>query len=171
MTLPVPRTPAPALEVETVGGTPWRLAESAAKPFTLIVFYRGLHCPICKPYLRDLDRRIDDFTGRGVAVIAISGDSAQRAAESVEDWGLEKLAVGYGQSIASMREWGLFVSRAIRDGEPDEFGEPGLFLIKPDGTVYCASVASMPFARPNFGDLMQAIDFIVEKDYPARGEA
>ena len=171
MTLPLPRIPAPVLELETVGGTTWRLADSAAEAFTLIVFYRGLHCPICKPYLRDLGRRIDDFSERGVAVIAVSGDSAERAAGTAADWGLKKLAVGYGQSIASMREWGLFVSRAIRDSEPDEFGEPGLFLIKPDGTVYCASVASMPFARPNFGDLMQAIEFIVAKDYPARGEA
>jgi len=29
----------------------------------------------------------------------------------------------------------------------------------------------MPFARPAIGDLMKAIDFIVENDYPARGEA
>ena len=171
MTLPLPRTPAPGLDVETVGGTPWRLAQSTAKTFTMIVFYRGLHCPICKTYLRDLDRKMDDFAERGVAVIAISGDSAERAAETVAEWGFEKLPVGHGQSIASMREWGLLISRAIRDSEPAEFGEPGLFLIRPDGTVYCGTVASMPFARPNFGDLMQAIDFIVANDYPARGEA
>jgi hypothetical protein len=23
----------------------------------MLVFYRGLHCPICKGYLRDLDRK------------------------------------------------------------------------------------------------------------------
>ena len=171
MPLLMPRTPAPALEVETVGGTTWRLTESTAEAFTMIVFYRGLHCPICKTYLRDLDRKMDDFAERGVAVIAISGDDAERAAETVKEWGFKKLAVGHGQSIASMREWGLYVSRAISDKEPTEFGEPGLFLIKPDGTVYCGTVASMPFARPNFGDLMQAIDYIVANDYPARGEA
>ncbi len=41
MPLLMPRTPAPALEVETVGGTTWRLAESTAEAFTMIVFYRG----------------------------------------------------------------------------------------------------------------------------------
>jgi hypothetical protein len=29
----------------------------------------------------------------------------------------------------------------------------------------------MPFARTNFGELLKALDFIIEKDYPARGEA
>jgi hypothetical protein len=29
----------------------------------------------------------------------------------------------------------------------------------------------MPFARPHFKEILAAIDFIVEKDYPARGEA
>jgi hypothetical protein len=28
----------------------------------------------------------------------------------------------------------------------------------------------MPFARPSFGDILKAIDFVVAKDYPARGE-
>jgi hypothetical protein len=28
----------------------------------------------------------------------------------------------------------------------------------------------MPFARPQFQDLLSAIDFAINKDYPARGE-
>jgi hypothetical protein len=28
----------------------------------------------------------------------------------------------------------------------------------------------MPFARPNFADLVSAIDFALAKNYPARGE-
>jgi hypothetical protein len=29
----------------------------------------------------------------------------------------------------------------------------------------------MPFARPLFSELLQAIDFAIAKDYPARGKA
>ena len=43
----IPRQPVPALEVPTVGGTGWRLADQKPETFTLVVFYRGLHCPIC----------------------------------------------------------------------------------------------------------------------------
>ena len=54
--------------------------------------------------------------------------------------------------------------------EPALFNEPGLFLIKPDGTLYCASVQTMPFTRPQLADLLTALDFIAERNYPARGE-
>lgn len=50
------------------------------------------------------------------------------------------------------------------------FSEPGIFLIKPDRTIYYLSVQSMPFVRPSFGEMVQAIDYIVRNDYPARGE-
>jgi hypothetical protein len=68
-------------------------------------------------------------------------------------------------------EWGLFVSKGIKEGEPDEFGEPGLFLIRPDGTVYAEMLNSMPFGRPQLNELVSSIGWIVEHDYPARGEA
>jgi hypothetical protein len=29
----------------------------------------------------------------------------------------------------------------------------------------------MPFARPSFAEILQAVGFITEKNYPARGEA
>ncbi len=43
--------------------------------------------------------------------------------------------------------------------------------LKPDNTLYAASIQSMPFARPNFDDLLKAVDFIVSKSYPPRGTA
>jgi hypothetical protein len=69
-----------------------------------------------------------------------------------------------------MRAWGLFVS-AGRDGEPERFSEPGLFLIKPDGSVYYEALTSMPWGRPHLDDILNGIDYVVRSDYPARGEA
>jgi len=54
--------------------------------------------------------------------------------------------------------------------EPREFAEPGLFMMKPDRTLYFISIQSMPFARPSWREVLGAIDFVVEKDYPARGD-
>jgi hypothetical protein len=65
----------------------------------------------------------------------------------------------------------LFVSRSIKDSEPELFGEPGLFLVRPDGTVYWEAISSMPFARPRFEDILLGLDRVAELDYPARGEA
>jgi hypothetical protein len=114
---------------------------------------------------------LDDFTRRGVEVVAISTDAKERAERSRVEWGIERLAMAYGLSIDQARQWGLFISSSIKAEEPPLFAEPGLFLIRPDGTLYCASIQTMPFARPSFGDVLQAVGFITEENYPARGEA
>ena len=166
-----PRTEVPVLDLPTVGGGRFDLASRHPPSFTMLAFYRGLHCPICKTYLRDLDRRLDDFTRRGVEVIAISTDTQERAEQSRKDWAIERLPIAYGLSIDQARQWGLFISSSIKAEEPSRFAEPGLFLIRPDGTLYCASVQTMPFARPSFAEVLQAVAFVTEKNYPARGEA
>jgi hypothetical protein len=87
----------------------------------------------------------------------------------------EQTPFGYGLSLKSAREWGLYISASrgktsIGIEEPALFSEPGVFLVRPDGTLYYGSVQTMPFARPSFPDLLGAIDFAIDKDYPARGE-
>ena len=141
----------------------------------MVVFYRGLHCPVCRTYIGELDKLQDDFGKRGVNVIALSSDTRERAEETRSKWGLKSVDLGYGLTIESARRWGLFVStsRGVTSSgveEPAEFNEPGLFLVRPDGTLYWSNVASMPFARPHFNEILQAIDFVIAKDYPARGE-
>lgn len=175
MTRLMPRQPVPALEVATVEGPAWSLAAQKPEHFTLVVFFRGLHCPICRTQLRDLQAKLPDFAKRGVGVIALSGDDAERARRTRTEWDLPDLTLGYGVSLAMAREWGLYVSSgrgktSIGVEEPAQFSEPGLFLVRPDGTLYFASVQTMPFARPHFADILTAIDFVVAKDYPARGE-
>jgi peroxiredoxin len=172
----MPRQPIPALSVATIDGDQWTLAEQQPESFSLIVFYRGLHCPICQPYLRELDRMLGDFQQKGIEVIAISSDVEERARSAKEDWKLANLRIGYGLSIDTAKAWGLYVSTSrgmtsIGIEEPALFSEPGLFLVRPDGTLYAAAVQTMPFARPHFKELLSALDFIIANDYPARGEA
>jgi peroxiredoxin len=166
-----PRAKVPALDLPTVGGGRFELATAHPQSFAMLVFYRGLHCPICKIYLRDLDRKLDEFAKRGVEVVAVSTDTMERADQSKRDWGIERLPIAYGLSIDQARQWGLYISASIKAEEPPLFAEPGLFLIRPDGTLYCASAQTMPFARPSFADILQAVAFVTEKNYPARGEA
>ena len=172
----LPRKPVPSLEFDTVDGGHWSLAAQKPQNFTLVVFYRGLHCPICHRYTSELNGMIEDYDKRGVLTVITSTDNQERAATAKEKWNLPKLTVGYGISIDKAREWGLFVStsRGVTSAgieEPPLFAEPGIFLIKPDATLYWSSVSSMPFARPHFTDIAGAIDFAISKNYPARGEA
>ncbi len=166
-----PGTQTPLLDVATLGGAQWRLTDVKARSFVMVLVYRGHHCPICKIYLEDLARRLAEFRNLGTEVLAVSTDSQERARKSGEQWALGDLTLGYGLTIEQARGWGLYISRAIKESEPAEFAEPGLFLIRPNGTLYWASIQTMPFARPSIGDVLNAIDFVVKKNYPARGEA
>jgi len=171
-----PRQVVPPLEVTTAAGRPWKLAEQTPDSFTMVVFYRGLHCPQCQRYVKGLAEQRDAFEQRGVAVIAISTDERERAEQAKEQWQLDGLTVGYGLSLEQARAWGLYISNSrgvtsVGIEEPRQFNEPGLFLVRPDGTLYWAAVQSVPFARPHFDEVLNAIDFIKAKDYPPRGEA
>ena len=68
-------------------------------------------------------------------------------------------------------EWGLFVSNAIKETEPAQFTEPGMFVIAPDHTLYASMIQTMPFSRPHGAQLLKSLDYIVTNGYPSRGEA
>lgn len=103
-------------------------------------------------------------------MVAISGNSRELAETTVEEWGLGDLTVGYGLGHEDAERWGLFLSAAIKDSEPDTFVEPALFVVRPDGTLYASIVQTMPFARPPLSKLLETLEFVIEKEYPARGE-
>lgn len=170
-----PRRAVPQLEVTTVEGERWSLSDRRPRSFTLISVYRGLHCPICSRYLADLQSQLDTLEELGVDAIAVSSDGAERARDAKTRWKLDRLTVGYGLDLDTARRWGLYVSAghgktSAGVEEPPLFVEPGLFLVRPDGTLYFASVQTMPFARPRFDEVVQAIRFVLDKGYPARGE-
>ena len=171
-----PRQPVPALKVPTIEHGDWDLTARHPAHFTLLLVYRGLHCPICRGYLQELQSLLGEFEAHGIQVLALSTDDEERARTTHERWKLAGLPLGYGLSIDAARAWGLYIStsRGVTSAgieEPARFAEPGLFLIRPDGTLYAASVNTMPFARPHFKDVLMALDFIIKNDYPARGEA
>lgn len=171
----IPRQAVPTLQIATLDHGAFTLTENAPQHFTLVVFYRGLHCPICLKYALELGRLQPEFDKRGVKVILLSGDDRERAQAFADKLNAPGLRVGYGLSLASAREWGLYISTgrgktSTGVEEPALFSEPGVFLVRADGTLYYGAVQTMPFARPHFAELVAAVDFAVAKDYPARGE-
>jgi peroxiredoxin len=171
----VPRKAVPELTFPTLAHGDFELRSEKPAHFTMIVFYRGLHCPICTKYLLELGRLQPEFEKRGVNVVAVSNDTRERAQAMADKLNAPYLRMGYGLGLAVARDWGLSISTSrgltsIGVEEPALFSEPGLFIVRPDQTLYYAAVQTMPFARPHFDELVGAIDFAVAKDYPARGE-
>ncbi|MDP9890588.1 redoxin domain-containing protein [Pseudarthrobacter enclensis] len=174
MTL-VPTQTAPDLGLPLVGGgttDDLKLGTGDGGRFSLIVFFRGLHCPICRKQLAEIDKRIEDLKSAGIAqVAAVSMETADRSARIVNEWHLANLPVAYGLGEEAARAWGLNLSHAIKDGEPDLFNEPGIFILDEDGTLFWSSTATMPFGRPSLDDVIAGVRYAKDHDYPARGAA
>ncbi|PVB59947.1 peroxiredoxin-like family protein [Labrenzia sp. 011] len=171
----VPRQPVPGLTLDTLSGAPFDLSKDGPDFATLVVFYRGLHCPICATYLKELGRLTPDFAEKGVKTIAISSDDKDRAQQMADKVGYPDLRFGYGLPLTVAKDWGLFISTSrgttsIGIEEPALFSEPGVFLVKADGTLYFSAIQTMPFVRPHFQEMVGALDFVQKNDYPARGE-
>ncbi len=171
----IPRQSVPSLEVPTLDHGAFSLVNDNPEHFSLVVFFRGLHCPLCVKYLKELGILLPQLKERGVDVIAISSDDEGRAREMAAKVNVPDLRFGYDLPLVTARAWGLYISTgkgktSAGVEEPALFAEPGIFLIRPDQTLYYGAVQTMPFARPSFNDLIMAIDFAIDKNYPARGE-
>lgn len=171
----MPRQKTPDLTLPTLDHGRFDLATDGSGRGTVVCFYRGLHCPICARYLTEMQKLVADFAERGVKTVAVSSDGEDRARGMAEKIGATTLRIAYDLPLAKAREWGLYISTSrgktsIGIEEPALFSEPGLFLVTPEQTLYYGSVQTMPFVRPHFSELLGAVDFAIEKNYPARGE-
>ncbi len=159
--------PFPAIATPRLGGG--EVAPAAATGWRLLVVYRGKHCPLCKPYLTTLDGLIDTFAEAGVQVMAVSADPEEKAAADLAEFKW-RFPLGYGLTVAQMRELGLYVSDPRSPQETDRpFAEPGLFLINPEGTVQIVDISNAPFARPDLAAIARGAKRIQELNYPIRG--
>ncbi len=171
----MPRQKTPDLTLPLVGGGQFDLATEGSERGTVICFYRGLHCPLCATYLTELEKKTSEFAERGVTTIAISSDTEDRAKDMADKIGAKDLRFAYDLPLAKAKEWGLYISTSrgetsIGIVEPDLFSEPGLFMVTQEQHLYYGSVQTMPFVRPHFSELVGALDFAINKSYPARGE-
>ena len=158
-----PREKTPDLTLPLLGGGQFDLTTDGADLGTIITFYRGLHCPICATYLKELERLTPEFAKRGVKTVAVSTDGEERTAQMAEKIGADTLRFAHDLTLEKAREWGLYISAgrgktSIGIEEPALFSEPGLFLVNRDQTLYYMSVQTMPFVRPHFSELLGAIE-------------
>jgi peroxiredoxin len=161
--------PFPRVDVARLGGGTLALGRPTSADWQLIFVYRGLHCPICKGYLSELEGKLPQFAATGIEVVVISGDPEAKAAKMVEETGLTA-PMGHDLTLAQMRQLGLYVSIPRSEKESDRpFPEPGLFLVNPDGDLHMVDISNAPFLRPDLEKLPARIAYVLENDYPIRG--
>ena len=130
---------------------------------------RGQHCPICKSYLGEIEKRRDAFAGLGVSIAAVSADSEAQTRITAEAAKVN-FPLLYGMDETTMLRLGLYVSEPRSTQETDHrFPEPALFVVNPDGVLQLVDVANAPFLRPDLDRLVRGLGFVIEKNYPIRG--
>ena len=166
-----PATAFPDIRVATLDGGDTTLGAPNQErgDWKLIVIYRGKHCPICKTYLTELNRMLDDFAAINVDVVAVSADPEEKAKASAEDIGYTG-SIGYDLGVAQMMQLGVFISDPRSPEETDRpFAEPATFVVRADRKLQIVDISNAPFVRPALKGLLDGLTFIRSKDYPVRG--
>lgn len=160
----------PKFDVAQLGGGALTLgAPRGGHDWQLVIVYRGLHCPICKSYLAQLQELEAAFNEAGVDVVAVSGDPEDKAQAMADEKGLG-IAMGYGLSVDQMAALGVYVSDPRSPQETDRpFPEPGLFVVNGEGAIQMVDVSNAPFLRPDLQGVLNGIKFVRANDYPIRG--
>lgn len=162
----------PTLTVPQLGGDEVTLgAPQGGRDWQLVVVYRGMHCPMCTSYLKELNTLLPEFHALGVDVVAASADPESKAADQIAMVAPD-YPVGYDLSITQMHQLGLYVSQPRSAQETDQpFAEPGIFVVNADGEVQVTDISNAPFARPDLKTLLGGLRFIKnpENNYPIRG--
>ena len=174
----IPGNKMPAISARLTGGEAWTLAAETPAKLTLLVFYRGAFCPVCRTWLADVERLLPDFDKRGIGVIALSCDRVSDAQRAREAWELKNLRIGAEVAPDHARNAGLYISEGkgvnpvTELKEPRLFTEPGILAVRPDGTLYAAWVQTGPYARPHWAEILTALDTYLARDLPEpRGSA
>lgn len=145
----------------TVGGT--------KENWTLLVVYRGKHCSRCKKYLGILNDMRAEWMDAGFDIAVVSADTQEKAQADCDEFGWA-FDLGYALSEDQMSTLGVYVTEPLSPQETDRrFAEPGVFVIRPDGSILLISISNGPSARPDLAELLDGMIFTKENNRPPRG--
>lgn len=137
--------------------------------WTLLVVYRGKHCPRCKKYLNTLNDMRAKWDEAGFDVVVVSADPAEKAEADRAEFGWE-FALCHDLSRDQMDSLGVYVTQPLSEAETDRpFAEPGVFVLRPDGSLLLIAISNGPSARPDLAELLDGMIFTKTKDRPPRG--
>ncbi len=151
------------------GGTLELGAPQGDHDWQMVIVYRGLHCPLCKKYLKTLEEVAPQLSANGIDAVVVSGDPEEKARAFADEVGVT-VPMGFDRSTDQMQALGLYISHPRSPHETDRpFPEPGLFIVNEKGQLQLVDISNAPFARPDLAALAGGLDWIRANDYPIRG--
>jgi peroxiredoxin len=106
----------------------------------VIIFHRGLHCPICVVHLQEFSSRISEFKAAGIQVLAIGPDTLDEGRENVQAVGAFPFPLLSDPQDATARAFGLQV--------PAGYCQDGAFVIDPQRRMVVAQKSLEPVGDP-----------------------
>ena len=165
---PVPGTQIAPMRFPRLGGGTLDIGGTRAN-WTLLVVYRGKHCPRCKAYLNILQDMAPKWDEAGFDIAVVSADPEEKAATDVAEFGWT-FPLGYGLTEDQMATLGLYVTEPLSPDETDRrFAEPGVYVLRPDGSLLLVAISNGPSARPDLAALLDGMIFTKVNDRPPRG--
>ena len=161
----------PDVRFPLITGGEWSLAASKATTLTIVWVVRGVHCSFCKAELPALAERLEALRPLGCDLVVTSMDDLERAQRAASEWTLRDVRFGYGLSEADARRMGLYISTQVKPTEPGVFAEPGVFLVKQDGTLHSQFKSTAPWLRVDLDQMVRGIGLALERGTPPRGIA
>jgi peroxiredoxin len=164
---------APDFELPDQNGQDVRLSELLQRGPVVVIFYRGEWCPYCNLQLRVFQARLDELTGRGAQLVAISPQTPDHSLSMAEKNDLRFLVLSdvgarvierYGLRYdvdASTRELLETVGNDVgAHNGPGGWVLPatGTFLIGTDGRVSYARVTGNWTERAEPSEVLTVLD-------------
>ncbi|MEM9158852.1 MAG: peroxiredoxin-like family protein [Verrucomicrobiota bacterium] len=162
--------PLPEIQLPLIEGGTATLGETQTPgAWKFVLVYRGLHCPVCNRYLKQLQELKEGYAKANTEILALSADTLERAQEIAKVNGLE-FPIAYGLNVDQMDRLGLYISQNRPDDDVDyPFPEPGVFVLNAEGKLQVIEISNIPFHRAELKELLETIEWIQENDYPLRG--
>ena len=82
-------------QLPLLGGDKITLHQAASNRYQLVIYYRGLHCPVCIKYLTALNGMVDEFNAAGIDVVAASCDPQAKTDAIKTQNKLDKITFAY----------------------------------------------------------------------------
>lgn len=165
----IPGQPVPPLDFLLSEGERSATDTLVPSALSLVSLYRGGWCADCRRFITGLDAVVPELQAIGIECLALSVDDAETTAQTSRDWSLAHLRLGSGLSVDQARGWGVYASRMTMHGAERFCTEPGLFLLRPDHSLYALWLQSLPSARPDVPWLVETLTYLEKAGFPLRG--
>lgn len=158
----------PAIEFKMVGGGTRQLNNNKNR-WTLLISYRGDHCPRCKTYIAKLHQLAPGYADREVDIYLASMDPEAIAQRTISEnnW---TLPVAHSLSTDEARQLSLYLTPHEEGSElSGPYSEAGMFLINPEGLTQVLERSNSPSVRPDLEVVLDGIIGTQDRNLPIRG--